>query len=489
MCQRRFETRTGRIISPVQLAPDRMSMVIRCDPTPGGEGLPLTVRLTWRARTGRSSRVIASGFEHDYGLRAARPTPGIRLCRLSRASRHRCRRHSERGGKPSRFWSRGGANPHWVVWNQFDRWRASIRRSALESLSQPALGLYLGVIIGERGYLESEVRDQFMVTGTVHLLSISGSHLGLVAMITFMAVRRGLLLLPAYWLLALSRWITPTRAAAVATVAPVTAYACLAGAEVATVRSLLMVLVALMAKWLGYERRMFHALSAAALIIVAHDPQAIYDISFQLSFLSVSAVAWWLAKTEGAGDHNESLRSKPALIGRWIGDAVLMSAVVTVVTLPLVALYFNQFPWVGLLTNLAAVPVMGDLLVPMGLAAVVWQGLVGGAACRVQKRSSGPWTPWSRLCVRSRSCPAPSGTGPRHPSRLSCSFTDVWPRSPSGPIEKPSGGSPEPVSSCSSSGGCGHQGSCSMTIAFASRFWMCRRAIVRCLNYQAVRSC
>ena len=205
------------------------------------------------------------------------------------------------------------------MWNQFDRWRASIRRSALESLSQPALGLYLGVIIGERGYLESEVRDQFMVTGTVHLLSISGSHLGLVAMITFMAVRRGLLLLPAYWLLALSRWITPTRVAAVATVAPVTAYACLAGAEVATVRSLLMVLVALMAKWLGYERRMFHALSAAALIIVAHDPQAIYDISFQLSFLSVSAVAWWLAKTKGAGDPNESPRSKPALIGRWIG--------------------------------------------------------------------------------------------------------------------------------------------------------------------------
>ncbi len=84
-----------------------------------------------------------------------------------------------------------------------------------------------------------------MVTGTVHLLSISGSHLGLVAMITFMAVRRGLLLLPASWLLALSRRITPTRVAAVATVAPVTAYACLAGAEVATVRSLLMVLVAL----------------------------------------------------------------------------------------------------------------------------------------------------------------------------------------------------------------------------------------------------
>jgi competence protein ComEC len=373
-----FETHTGRIISPVQLAPDRMSMVIRCDPTPGGDGLPLTVRLTWRA----PDRPLFEGDRIRLRARLRAPSGASNPGGFDYAA------YLERQGidavatvsgvEAIEVLESGRANPHWAVWNQFDRWRASIRRSALESLSQPALGLYLGVIIGERGYLESEVRDQFMVTGTVHLLSISGSHLGLVAMITFMAVRRGLLLLPAYWLLALSRWITPTRAAAVATVAPVTAYACLAGAEVATVRSLLMVLVALMAKWLGYERRMFHALSAAALIIVAHDPQAIYDISFQLSFLSVSAVAWWLAKTEGAGDPNESPRSKPALIGRWIGDAVLMSAVVTVVTLPLVALYFNQFPWVGLLTNLAAVPVMGALLVPMGLAAVVWQGVAGG---------------------------------------------------------------------------------------------------------------
>ncbi|HEU4501628.1 MAG TPA: DNA internalization-related competence protein ComEC/Rec2 [Nitrospira sp.] len=373
-----FETRSGRIISPVQLAPDRMSMVIRCDPTPASAGQPLAVRLTWRA----PDRPLFEGDRIRLRARLRAPSGSSNPGGFDYAA------YLERQGidavatvtgvEAIEFLESGGDSPHWVVWNQFDRWRASIRRSALESLSQPALGLYLGVIIGERGYLEPEVRDQFMVTGTVHLLSISGSHLGLVAMITFVAVRRGLLLLPASWLLALSRRITPTKVAAVATVVPVTAYACLAGAEVATVRSLLMVLVALMAKWLGYERRMFHALSAAALIIVAHDPQAIYDISFQLSFLSVSAVAWWLAKTQGAEDHNAPPRSKRALIGQWISDALLMSAVVTVVTIPLVALYFNQFPWLGLLTNLAAVPLMGGILVPMGLAAVLWQGVFGG---------------------------------------------------------------------------------------------------------------
>jgi competence protein ComEC len=55
-----------------------------------------------------------------------------------------------------------------------------------------------------------------------------------------------------------------------------------------------------------------------------------------------------------------------------------MSGVITVVTVPLVAYYFNQLPWLGLFTNLIAVPVMGILLVPIGLASGIWQIVVGG---------------------------------------------------------------------------------------------------------------
>ena len=55
-----------------------------------------------------------------------------------------------------------------------------------------------------------------------------------------------------------------------------------------------------------------------------------------------------------------------------------MSGVVTLVTIPLVAYYFNQLPWLGLFTNVVAVPVMGILLVPIGLAAGIWQIVVGG---------------------------------------------------------------------------------------------------------------
>ena len=123
-----------------------------------------------------------------------------------------------------------------------------------------------------------------MATGTVHILSISGSHLGLVSLLTYAVIRRGVLALPWRWLLALTRYTTPTRLAAASTLIPVTCYALLAGAETATMRSLIMIATAWLALWLGYRRPLLHALSIAACAILIYDPRVLFDISFQLSF-------------------------------------------------------------------------------------------------------------------------------------------------------------------------------------------------------------
>ena len=370
---------TGRIVAPVQQAPDRLVMIVRVDDPIDELGASTHVRLTWRM----PERAFFQGDRVGFRAPLRHPSGTLNLGGFDYAV------YLERQGVDAiatvtgsdavQFLESGRTHAWWAIWNQFDRWRGSIRMAALQTLPQPALGLYLGIIIGDRGYLDPDLRDQFMVTGTVHLLSISGSHLGLVALFIFAVVRWVVLLLPADWLLALSRRITPTRMAAVWTLLPVAGYACLAGAELATMRSLLMVTVGLSAIWLGQERRLFHALSAAAVGILLHDPQALFDISFQLSFLSVIAIAGWLSWPT-AGDVEE-LPNKPSVLricARWGRDSVVMSGVVTLVTVPLVAYYFNQLPWLGLITNVVAVPVMGILLVPIGLAAGIWQIVVGG---------------------------------------------------------------------------------------------------------------
>jgi competence protein ComEC len=222
------------------------------------------------------------------------------------------------------------------------------------------------------------VQEWFMATGTVHLLSISGSHLGLVAVVIFWIVRQTVLWLPETMLLTLSRRITASRIAIVVTWPMVAMYALLAGAELATIRSLVMITVAFITLWIGHGRHLHHAMALAALFILLHDPRAIYDISFQLSFLSVLVIIHCVVASPGSDEEPE--QPAPTWIQRiatYGRDALVMSGAVTLATAPVVALYFNQVPWMGAVTNLVAIPMTGIVLVPLGLCTALWSVISG----------------------------------------------------------------------------------------------------------------
>jgi competence protein ComEC len=268
-----------------------------------------------------------------------------------------------------------------AVMAMVDRWRGHIREAALRTLDPEAAGIYLALVTGEAGYLTPEVRDSFMAAGTTHILSISGSHLGLIGVVVFWVVRRAVLALPTRWLLRLSLRVTATQLAAWATIAPVTFYALLGGAEVATVRSLLMLFVFLGAILLSRDHNVGTGLAAAVLLIVAWDPLAPFDISFQLSFLSVLAILWLVVNRRVSREETvPSMPSRSGLLDRaWKGAAevLLVSVAVTVAAAPLVAAHFNQLAWVGSFSNLLVVPLVGFLIVPLGLAACLATMLSG----------------------------------------------------------------------------------------------------------------
>ncbi|HEX9285009.1 MAG TPA: DNA internalization-related competence protein ComEC/Rec2 [Nitrospirales bacterium] len=254
-----------------------------------------------------------------------------------------------------------------------DRWRGRIRDAALRTLPAPLAGIYLALVTGETGYLQTDIREAFMASGTTHILSISGSHLGLIGIVVFGAVRQAVLALPSRWLLRASRRITATRVAAVATILPVTLYALLGGAEVATVRSLVMILIVLAATFLGRAHSIGIGLALAFLAIVGLDPLAPYDISFQLSFLSVLVVLLVMRARHLPDEESVGVWAGASGMGdrlkRWTEDVLLVSVCVTVACAPLVAAYFNQVAWVGGFSNLLVVPFVGFLVLPAGLLA------------------------------------------------------------------------------------------------------------------------
>jgi competence protein ComEC len=367
----------GTVVEPLRHAPGRAVLVMSVSQVGEGAGsraLAGRLRLTWREpdrsflpgdEVSVTARVHApagarnpGGFDYgaylaNQGIDAVASVSGPGRVTLAAA--------------PPGF-------SRWTPWRIVEEWRERIRRAALAALPDPARGIFLGIIIGEQGYLDDGVRDAFMATGTVHILSISGSHLGLVAVLSFLLVKGVCRIMPAAWLLALSRRVTPTRLAAAATMALVTFYTLLAGAEVATVRSLVMIAIVMLAVWLGRAHDLLRAVAFAALLLIVQNPRAIYDISFQLSFMAVVAIALVIgARTDdGAGGLPPRHVTAWNAAARWLRDYLWLTVGVTLATLPLVAYHFKQIAWLGLLVNALVVPLAGFVLVPLGLGSAVW---------------------------------------------------------------------------------------------------------------------
>jgi competence protein ComEC len=254
----------------------------------------------------------------------------------------------------------------------FDRvyeWRERIRVAGVASLPADVAPIYLAMVTGETGYLTSELRDRFMASGTVHLLSISGSHLGLIALIVFAAVRLIVLRLPERLLLRVTMRVMPSQIAAAATMIPVVFYALLAGAQVATMRALLMILVYLSAVLIHRHGDLLNLLAFAAIALLAWDPHALTDVSFQLSFLSVWCIALaleWSSGHEFSPEPPGAVRWQDRL--RAQASALMITSVAAGVgTAPLVAYHFFQVNWVGVIANPIMIPLAGALVVPLGL--------------------------------------------------------------------------------------------------------------------------
>ena len=140
-----------------------------------------------------------------------------------------------------------------------------------------------------------------------------------------------------------------------------------------------MILLFLLAVWLGRERHLLPVLAVAALLILIHNPRALFDISFQLSYVSVLAIALilnWRSRDDQGGTFVPD--STSWTVGRWLSQYAWITGGVTLATIPLVAHYFNQIAWLGFVTNLVVIPLAGLVLVPLGLGSAVWLLLFGG---------------------------------------------------------------------------------------------------------------
>jgi competence protein ComEC len=240
--------------------------------------------------------------------------------------------------------------------------RTRFGREAGRRLGSDEAALVRAIGAGDESAMDPLVRESFARSGLAHVLSVSGLHLAVVAWGAWRAARGAILRLDRAQRLDARRW------AAAAAIPVAAAYALATGASVPAVRSAIGAGLGLAAALAGREADARNALALAAMLVLADDPGALLDVSFQLSFAAVAGLLLL------AGPLRRALPNRPDP-RRWHGraaeaavEAACASAAATLATAPLLALHFRQLSLLAIPANVVGVP-LASLLTALGALA------------------------------------------------------------------------------------------------------------------------
>jgi competence protein ComEC len=270
-----------------------------------------------------------------------------------------------------------------------ERRRARMRvRIAQVLAAAPHAGVVLALATGVQAEISPEDRRRFALTGTSHLVAISGLHVSLVAGLLGWCTTR-------VWALAARLgWLLPLRlpaqqAGALAAVLGGGAYVALAGFGVPAQRAWWMLLAAALARLSRCETGVSTVLAWALAMVVLVDPWAVAAPGFALSFGAVAALVaasgrervrprprdgssegsrGGAARAQGAP---HPLRGLALAAGAHLGAALRVHGAVTLALAPLSVLWFAQLPLLSVPANLLAIPWVSFLVTPAALLSVV----------------------------------------------------------------------------------------------------------------------
>ena len=240
--------------------------------------------------------------------------------------------------------------------------RGRCEKTLQHNLSGTSLPIASALLLGDRAMITRDVRSSFIESGTMHLLAISGLHVGILTGFIFACCR----------VCGLSG-----RQSVVAVLSVLTVYLGVADLRPPVIRACVLVSIWGVGKLLRRPSFSGNSLAAAAIIVLALNPSDLFDVGAQLSFLAVAAILWLIAvrrKPEQAdvasdpdGDRAAEVllpRWRQLLLPgqRWLWSAYQTTGLIWLLTMPLVASAFNVVSLAGLVVNVLLIPFVGAAL-------------------------------------------------------------------------------------------------------------------------------
>lgn len=207
------------------------------------------------------------------------------------------------------------------------------------NLSPLSASILNAMLLGERKGVPEFVNESLIRSGTIHILAVSGLHVGIVAFIL-------LVLLKAIRI--------PRKPRCGIIMLLLIVYAILTGARPSIVRATVMALVLLFGYLIERELNIYNSLAFAALIILTINPNQLFNIGFQLSFISVISIVWLSPRIK-------SLFPSGLLNMTWacfLIGAFSVSSAAWLGTAGIIAYYFKIFSPITVIANMIIVPYM-----------------------------------------------------------------------------------------------------------------------------------
>lgn len=256
-------------------------------------------------------------------------------------------------------------NPSSVrVW--FENIRSFISNRIQQILPPDSAAIAVPLVIGDQGLVTPYQYELYRISGIIHVLSVSGFHLTLLAGLVFFLIRGFFALIPT-----LASYVNTKKISAVLSLAVVLFYLFISGLQIPAVRSFLMIAVVLLAVIINRSAISLRTAVLAGCFILLFWPESILSSGFQLSFIAVFAMLSLyetMMKSLKNSPYRHNFLYKCWLL--FIGS-ICVSLLATVSTAPYAAFHFNQFAPYSILGNLLTSVLFSFAIMPLLLAAVL----------------------------------------------------------------------------------------------------------------------